>query len=967
MYKNYKLIKEKELKDINTYGKLLTHEKSGARVLLLENDDENKSFCIGFRTPPYDDTGLPHILEHSVLCGSKKFPVKEPFVELMKSSLNTFLNAMTFPDKTIYPVASCNDKDLNNLMDVYMDAVLYPNIHTKEEIFKQEGWHYELDSVDGEITYNGVVYNEMKGAFSSPDGILGRESLNALFPDTTYGVESGGNPDFIPTLTYEKFKEFHKKYYHPSNSYIVLYGNCNMEEKLKWLDEEYLSKFDKISIDSEIASQKPFDKITEKTVLYPVSKEQGTENKTLMAYNVALPEKMHLTDITAFDIIVQVLLKSAGAPLKKALLENKIGDVIEGDFDSGVKQPVFSISTKNANESDKEKFIEIIEKCLKQFVENGLDADALEAAINNYEFKLREADFGGASKGIIYTINALNTWLYDDEDVFSVLEFTEVFKYLKDNIKTNYFQEVINKYLINNNHKALVICKPSLDVQEIKDKELKEKLNNYKNSLTEEEIIQLINDTKLLKEYQANPDTKEDLDTIPLLKKEDLTYDVLSIVNNKEIIDESIVLHHDLPTNKIAYMRVLFNINTVPSSLYPYLGVFNALLGSLNTKNYSYEKLEQVILTNTGGIAKYINAYVNKNDECNSYLVIDASSLYDKIDFTIEMIKEIISSTDFNNKDRVRECLARQVNMMQQSLIGRGHVKALNRALSYTEESYYISDMVEGIAYLDILSEIMKDYDEKYDEFVDKMNQISKYLFTEGNVLFSFTGDSEGYEIFKKNITKFSDSLNKSEINNDIFKFVPNQRNEGFKAPIDVNYVALTGNFKKEGLPYTGSLLVFENAVKTDYLWKNVRVLGGAYGCMCGFSRTGTLYFTSYRDPNLSKTLDTYKEVLDYINYFNSSEEDLLKNIIGAVGSFDFPKSPSIKGRYCLSCYLQDITQDDVALTKKQIIDSSLEEVKKVYDYVKAIIDQNNITVIGNDKKIESDKSLFKEIKPLFK
>ena len=398
MYKNYKIVREQELKDINAYGSLLKHEKSGANVLLLKNDDENKSFCIGFRTPPYDDTGLPHILEHSVLCGSRKFPVKEPFVELMKSSLNTFLNAMTFPDKTIYPVASCNDKDFRNLMDVYMDAVLYPNIHSKEEIFKQEGWHYELESKDSELIYNGVVYNEMKGAFSSPDGILGRESLNSLFPDTAYGVESGGNPEFIPNLTYEKFKEFHKKFYHPSNSYIVIYGNCDMKETLKWLDEEYLNNFVKIEIDSSLKVQKPFNTLKEKTVLYPVSAEQGTENKTLFSYNVALPPKTPVEDLMALDVITQVLLESAGAPLKKALLDAKIGDVINGSFDSGILQPVFSIISKNTNTSEKDHFVKVIEESFKQYIQEGINKKALEAAINNYEFKLREADFGGASK-----------------------------------------------------------------------------------------------------------------------------------------------------------------------------------------------------------------------------------------------------------------------------------------------------------------------------------------------------------------------------------------------------------------------------------------------------------------------------------------------------------------------------------------------------------------------------------------
>ena len=556
MYKNYKLIKEQELKDINSYGVLLNHEKTGARVLLLKNDDENKSFCIGFRTPPYDDTGLPHILEHSVLCGSRKFPVKEPFVELMKSSLNTFLNAMTFPDKTIYPVASCNEKDFKNLMDVYMDAVLYPNIHSKEEIFKQEGWHYELESKDGDLTYNGVVYNEMKGAFSSPDGILGRESLNSLFPDTAYGVESGGNPEYIPTLTYEKFKEFHKKYYHPSNSYIVLYGNCDMESTLEWLDNEYLSNFDKINVDSKLQVQNAFNEIKEKEVLYPVSAEQGVENKTLMSYNVALCPNVPTTDIMALDVLTQVLLQTAAAPLKKALLDDKIGNVVTGEFDSGVMQPVFSIVTKNANPEDKERFVSKIETCLKQFIEEGINKKALEAAINNYEFKLREADTGGMSKGVVYTINCLSTWLYDDNDPFSMFDFTSVFTYLKEQINTNYFEKIIEKYLLNNNHKSVVIAKPSLDIQEIKEKQLKDKLNDYKNSLSEEEIDNIIESTKALKAYQAAPDTKEDLDTIPLLKKSDLSADVVPLSNNIKNINDVKTIWHNVSTNGIAYIRV---------------------------------------------------------------------------------------------------------------------------------------------------------------------------------------------------------------------------------------------------------------------------------------------------------------------------------------------------------------------------------------------------------------------------
>ena len=966
MYNNYKVIKEQEIKDINAFGTLLVHEKSGAKVVLLKNDDENKSFCIGFRTPPYDDTGLPHILEHSVLCGSRKFPVKEPFVELMKSSLNTFLNAMTFSDKTIYPVASCNDQDFKNLMDVYMDAVLYPNIHIKEEIFKQEGWHYELESKDGELIYNGVVYNEMKGAFSSPDGVMGRESLNSLFPDTAYGVESGGNPDYIPTLTYEKFKEFHKKYYHPSNCYITIYGNCDMVKMLEWLDEEYLNNFEKIEIDSKLQVQEPFDSIREKTVLYPVSAEQGTDNKSLISYNVALQPKTPMTDLIALEILAQVLLQSAAAPLKKALLDEKIGDVVTGEFDSGILQPIFSILTKNTNPEERERFVSIIENSLKEYVKTGINRKAIEAAINSYEFKLREADFGGASKGLIYTINSYNTWLYDDNDPFSSFEYSKVFNTLRDKINSNYFEEIIEKYLLNNNHKSIVICKPSLEIQNLKEAELKAKLKEYKESLSEAELEKIITDTIALKEYQSAPDTNEDLATIPLLKKEDLSYDVLPILNNEIIQDGVTVLQHDYPTNGIAYIRLLFDVKDIPSTLLPYLSLFKTLLCSLDTANHTYETLEQDILINTGGIS---NAIINTKSDNESFLFLtfEARTLYNKIGFTFDIINEVITSTNFDMKDRIKECLAIEVNRLQQSLIGAGHVKSLTRALSYNEEGYFLNDMFEGVAYFDLLSELVKSYDEKYDELVRNMNDLCKYVFCKENLLISITSQNEGLNELLKNINGLVNNLYSKPINYDKFVFVPDQKNEGFKAPIDVNYVALVGNFKKAGLPYTGALHVFNNAISTDYLWKNVRVLGGAYGCMCGFYETGESYFVSYRDPNLGKTLEVYNKVIDYLENFKANEEEMLKFIIGAVGNYDFPKSPSNKGRRALISHLCGKTEEYYRNEKAQIIDVTEEDIKGLVPYIKAIVEQNNICVVGNDRKITDESNIFKTVKNLLK
>lgn len=966
MYKNYKLIKTEELKDINSVGTLLVHEKSQAKVLLLSNDDENKMFCIGFRTPPYDDTGLPHILEHSVLCGSRKFPVKEPFVELMKGSLNTFLNAMTYPDKTIYPVASCNEQDFRNLMDVYMDAVLYPNIHKKEEIFRQEGWHYELESKDGELTYNGVVYNEMKGAFSSPDGILGRESLNALFPDTAYGVESGGNPDSIPTLTYENFTNFHKKYYHPSNSYIIIYGNTNMEEQLEWLDKEYLSAFDAIQIDSSLKEQTPFKETLEKIVEYPVTKEQGTKKKTFMSYNVAFPKGMSMTDAWAFDIISTVLLDAAGAPLKMALLKEQIGDVVGGSFDSGIMQPVFSVTTQNADEDDKERFVKTIEETLVNLVNNKLNEKALKAALNSYEFKLREADFGGMSKGLIYAMNAFNTWLYDDEDAFSSFEFTKIFNELKTNIGTTYYENLIKKYLLNNTHKSVVVVKPSLEVAEAKEKALKAKLAAYKDSLTDEEVEKIIEDTKKLKAYQATPDKKEDLDTIPLLTKEDLSYDVLPLSNIEYTIEGVKVLHHDFATSGIGYIRLFFNVLNLPKKYLPYLGVFKSLLGKLDTASHTYETLEQDININTGGI-NYSYFTTASPKDYHVGLLAGANTLYDNIGYSLDIIKEVINTTNFEMKDRVKELLAMNSAYMQQMLVGRGHVQSLTRALSYTDPVYYFNDEVSGIRYFDTITNLLKNYDEKFEELVTILQEMTKLIFTKENLIVSFTGETTGFNKLEEALPEFIKALPNEALVKEPFIFEPMQLNEGFKAPYDVQYVALTGNYLKAGLDYHGSLQVFQNILSTDYLWTKVRVLGGAYGCMCGFGLSGSTYFVSYRDPNLTKTLDVYHEITNYINNFEATSEEMTKYIIGAVGTYDYPKSPAVKGARSFTAYLNKQTIDDFKREKAEIINTTVEDVKNALPYVEAIFEQNNICVIGNEKRIEEAKDIFKETKMLLK
>lgn len=960
--KKYELIKEKYIEEVASNVKLLKHIKSGARILLFENNDENKVFSVGFRTPPTDDTGVPHILEHSTLCGSKKFPVKDPFIELLKGSLNTFLNAMTYPDKTVYPVASCNDKDFANLMEVYMDAVFYPNVYLHEEIFKQEGWHYELENVDADIIYNGVVYNEMKGAFSSPEQVVMRESRHALFPDTTYGVESGGDPEFIPNLTYEAFKNFHHRFYSPANSYIIMYGNMNMEEKLNWLDEEYLSKFDVIKVDSHIDYQKPFTTPIHEEIFYPVGKDESLENKTYYSYNAVIGTYEDAKLNLAFQILNYALLEAPGAPLKQAIIDAGIGSDILSDFDSGLLQPVLSIIVKDAQSGKEQVLDEVINKTLKELVTKGIDKKSIQAAINYYEFKYREADFGGAPKGLVYGLNAMETWLYDDNDPFTKLEYNAQFSSLKEELNTNYYEELINKYLLNNNHVAYVTVSPSNTLGAEKEQALKEKLVAYKASLTKEELEKLVNDTKALKEYQATPSTLEELATIPLLTREDIDDKVEPLYNEEQILDGVKVLKHNVETNGIGYLNFCFNTKDVPNELIPYVGLLQNVLGYVDTTKYTYQNLTQEININTGGINPRTKIISIGDNDVLPLFVFETKALYDKIPFVFDTVKEIITSSKLNNKRRLMEILGENKSQRQMMLMGRGHVASMNRAFSYIRSSSYYNELVDGISEYQFIEDLCLNFETKYEEIITNLEKVIKLIFRKENLIISYTATNNAYD---KYLTDFVNSLYKEEVQKGKFEFTPNLLNEGFRTPSTVQYVARVGNFKEVG-NYTGAFQVFAMALRYDYLWMQVRVLGGAYGCMSNFTRNGNVYFVSYRDPNLEKTMDVYMNIPNYIDSFNPSTDDLTKYIIGAIGMLDTPLSPKDKGARSFLAYLQNVTYEDLKQERHEVLNVTLDDIKALKPLIEKALNDNALCVIGNENKIE-DSNIFKEKKNLFK
>lgn len=963
----YELIKEEELQDIRSLGLLFRHKKTGARVAVISNDDDNKVFSIGFRTPPKDSTGSPHIIEHSVLCGSKAFPSKDPFIELAKGSLNTFLNAMTYPDKTIYPIASCNEQDFQNLMHVYMDAVFYPNIYNREEIFMQEGWHYELKTEDGELKYNGVVYNEMKGAFSSPEQQLFRTIQNSLFPDTAYGVESGGDPDVIPELTYEEFLEFHQKYYHPSNSYIYLYGDMDVEEKLNWIDKAYLQDFDNAPVDSQIQLQKPFHQRNEIVTKYSLSEEEDTRNNTYLSYNMVLGTSLDTVTAMAMQVLEYVLLSAPGAPLKQALIDAGIGKDILSSYDTDTYQTILSIIAKNGESNQKEQFLQIIKSTLEQIVNDGLDMKSLRAGINLFEFRYREADFGPYPKGLMYGIQMLSTWLYDDNQPFSKLSFS-IFNDLKDKIGTGYYTDLIKEYLLNNSHVSVVILEPSPGLTSKKEKELKEKLAEYKASLSKEEILKIIEDTKKLETYQEEPSLKEDTEKIPLLRREDIDKEAGPLYNEEKEIDGIPIIHHNVFTNGIAYLKLLFCLEDIPKSLTPYISLLSTVLGYIDTEHYSYLDLSNEVHIHTGGISKDVVTY-SKKGSTSDYIPafsLDVKVLYEEMDNAFDLLKEMISFTKFNDGKRLYEIISEIKSRLTMHLNSSGHTVAVNRAMSYFSEVGRYNEVVNGISYFRFIQGLESDFENIKEDLIQKLEQLIAAIFRKENLIISFTSDEEGLETLRGKLLPFVEQLKTEPVEKVNETFELNQLNEGFKTSGQVQYVARAGNFFDAGYSYTGALEVLKVILSYDYLWNNIRVKGGAYGCMCGFSKlNGNGFFTSYRDPNLRETNEIYEKAYDYINNFDADERDITKYVIGAISGIDIPRTPRTKGTSSLMAYLTGITQEDLQNQRDEILNVTKEDIRGLAEIVKAILDTGNICVVGNEKILEDNKDLFLEVKQL--
>lgn len=954
------------IEEVNSDAYVMEHVKSGARLMYLDNDDDNKVFYIAFRTTPDNSKGVPHIMEHSTLCGSRKYPLKEPFVELAKGSLNTFLNAITWPDKTMYPIASRNDVDFHNLMDVYLDAVFYPNCLKNPQILMQEGWHYELENKEAPLTYNGVVYNEMKGALSSPEAIMEDRAMEKLFPDTTYGVESGGDPEVIPTLSFREFTEFHRRFYHPSNSYIYLYGDMDIDKTLEYLDGEYLSAFDRRNVDSKVKTQAPFGKRISVTAPYGIAENEDTEGKAIHALYNAFNDHMSTMDSLAFRILNYVLIDMDGAPLKQAVLDAGLGSDLSGSYGDSYKQPVWIVEVTGSEVDKQQAFADVVDSTLRSIALKGLDKDMLEAALNRTEFTARENDYQGRPKGLFYGVRAMDLWLYD-RDPMEALRYIDDINTLRDNLKTNYFENLLLRYVIKNPHQVLITMKPEKGLTEKMNRETAEKLAAFKSSLSDEQLDEIMASTKALKERQASGETEEALETIPLLSRKDLKRTVEEEVLEKENVSGMDHFHFDVHTNGITYLNLYFPLSGLTEEDIPYAILLSTLLRSLSTTKHSYGELARLSNAYTGGMSFAVNGY-GKVEDTNAYLpalTVRAKALTAKADKLLDLLGEVINHTLFTDTKRLKELILQEKSEWDMTAFSRGHSLVMTRLTSYFSRGGEFAEQ-SGLSYYYFLADLARKFDGEKEKLVAKLEEVSRKIFTRSGLFFETIGEEEEKKAVRSNLSLLVDDMEEGEKKEPRpFSFPPAEKNEAFRTSGKVQYVAKGGNFKSHGFAYTGALKVMETILRYEYLWKKVRVLGGAYGAFTQFLRDGTAILCSYRDPNLAETLKAYEDLPAYLENLTLSNREMTKYVIGTMAAAETQLTPSMKGERAMVHYLSGNTRESRMKIRDEVINCQVEDIRKLAPLVESVMKDPYICVMGSEDKIERDKALFDAVKSM--
>ncbi|GAA0353543.1 insulinase family protein [Alkalibacterium iburiense] len=962
----FKTLETQELPDIQSVGTIYEHEETGARVLHLKNDDSNKAFTIGFKTPPYNDNGIAHILEHSVLNGSKKYPSKEPFVELIKGSLNTFVNAMTFSDKTIYPVASTNQKDFMHLMGVYLDAVFQPLLYNDPQILEQEGWHYHLENVEDDLIYKGVVYNEMKGATASPERQVYNQLTRQLYPNSVYAHESGGDPKAIPSLTQEEFIDFHQNYYHPSHSLTILYGDLDLDEAFNAL-EEYFGGMGRNEKETRLDFEITEPAETDFTGTYSITDGDNPEGKDYLALSWHVNEPDNALDSFGLKVLEEILFGNNQSPLKKALLDAEIGGDIDGDADEIGFPTAFTIMAKYSSADKMDAFKQVVQDTLEKLVADGIDQELIDAALNKITFETKEAAISEDNpRGVLYAITSLSTWLYD-RDPFVNLKFSGYLEELAQKAKEGYFENLIKEKFLSNAKRVAVTLTAEPGKSDRLEAETHEKLQEYKATLSEEELNQMVSKTKELIKRQETPDKPEDLAKIPTLKREDLNTEAEEYpIETLNLGEQTHFYHTDQFTAGIDYVNLYFDIKDIPAEDYPLLSYLSSLLGELATDKYDAAKLQTQIDSHTGGIYGSLALYEDKDKQIKPYFVLRGKALESSFDDLMDLMKEIMAHTQFDDTSELLKITQRLISNFENKINYRAHALAASRALSQVKALAKLGELTDGIDYFNYLKSVRDELRaESPSDLPEQLVGALKRLLNKNRLNVLYTGGKDRVEEVKAKVQSAFDNLPSEPLGLPAEIQTGEKQNEAYVTAQDVNYVA-AGADADGILDYNGAANVLSTAFRYDYLWNEIRVKGGAYGSLYNHKRNGSFALGSYRDPNISNTLTVYKNLPEFVENLELSETELLKYIIGTMSPLEQPKSAFSKGLTAFSRLNTGLTKDDIVQLKEEILATDSSKLNALHEDFAQVMDNSTVVVIGNKTQIDKEKDLFDKVFELY-
>lgn len=949
----FDFVEERQIEEVNSTARLYLHAKTGARLLSVTNEDENKVFGITFVTPPQDSTGLPHIMEHSVLCGSRKYPLKEPFVELLKGSLNTFLNAFTMPDRTSYPVASVNEKDFYNLVDVYLDAVFFPLI--SKQTLEQEGWHYELETIDQPLTYKGVVFNEMKGAYSSPESLLYKYRQQALFPDTIYAEDSGGNPENIPDLTYAQFQDFHQRYYHPSNAYIYFYGDDPEPRRLELL-ANYLDEFSRQDTENVIQRQSPFDQPKRVRYSYDTGGDDQ-KDKYFVTVNWMLPPVDDQQTRLGLDILSHVLLGSPAAPLRKALTESGLGEDITGaGNDDSLLMLNFSSGMKGVRKENIEQVEQLILDTLEQEVKEGLDRSTVAASMNTVEFSLRENNTGSYPRGLIVFMRTIRDWIFED-DPFSPLSFegplSQIKKALAD--EQPYFENLIRQYLLENPHRVTVILEPDAEVGQRREEQEKARLERIRAELNESELREIILEAEALKRRQETPDTPQALATIPRLGIEDLEKEVRTIPNEVSDLGDAQLLYHDLFTNEILYLDLVFNLRSVPQDLLPYIPLFGRALVEIGTEKENYVQLAQRIGRYTGGIwrSRLLSATLNR-DDLAAWFMLRGKATLENVPELLAILQDILTQVKLDNQPRFLQMALEAKARKEAGLIPGGHSVVNRRLRAGLNLPDYLTEQLSGLENLYFLRALIEKIENDWPAVLRDLEAVRSHLINRQGMIINATLEADSWQKVADDVKSLYQLLPESPLITQDWQMGNLPQNEGLVIPAAVNYVGKGANLYDLGYQLDGSLYVVNKYLQTTWLWEKIRVQGGAYGGFSSFDRySGVFSYLSYRDPNLLSTLENYDGTARFLKHLNLDEDELTKSIIGVIGDIDSYQLPDAKGYTALARTLLGVTDEDRQQIRDQVLSTTLQDFHAFADVLDKIDQESRVVVMGSQQAVE--------------